>query len=352
MSCFIFRVIKLPNGLKALLISDPSPIDVTDSSAKNSNETSTAPDEDDEETDDGDDATSSDESDDENDGVTDADSSEKLAACALVIDVGSFSDPRDIQGLAHFLEHMIFMGSAKYPSENEFDQYIKKCGGSDNAYTNCEETQFYFEAGEPYLDGAMDRFASLFREPLMLKEAMQREREAVESEFTSKGTDDSVRREQLLASMGRPQHPSSTFTWGNMVTLRDRIVGGDDVLYERVHEFRRRHYSAHRMFVAVQARMPLDDLQALVARHWSDMPNNGLDADDFGAEARDPRSAFADEFSTQLCLMKPVANIQRLELTFCLPAMLDKYRSKPQHFLAFLIGNEATGSLCAYLRNK
>jgi nardilysin len=74
---------------------------------------------------------------------------------------------------------MIFMGSAKYPSENEYDKYIKQCGGSDNADTNYEETSFYFEVAEKYLDGALDRFANLFTEPLMQKDTMNREREAV-----------------------------------------------------------------------------------------------------------------------------------------------------------------------------
>lgn len=39
--------------------------------------------------------------------------------------VGSYSDPSEIQGLAHFVEHMVFMGSEKYPKENEFDSFIK-----------------------------------------------------------------------------------------------------------------------------------------------------------------------------------------------------------------------------------
>lgn len=50
---------------------------------------------------------------------------EKMAACALCIGVGSFSDPPDIPGLAHFLEHMVFMGSKKHPQENGFDEFIK-----------------------------------------------------------------------------------------------------------------------------------------------------------------------------------------------------------------------------------
>lgn len=39
--------------------------------------------------------------------------------------MGSYSDPTDIQGLAHFVEHMVFMGSEKYPKENEFDSLVK-----------------------------------------------------------------------------------------------------------------------------------------------------------------------------------------------------------------------------------
>lgn len=349
--------------MTALLISDPTPIPakIEDEDAKGSSECDEEEETGEEEHDDdeevGVDSGNEEDADDDADEGEEYDAGgggggekERLAACSLCIDVGSFSDPRDIQGLAHFLEHMIFMGSTKYPSENEFDQYIKKCGGSDNAHTNCEETQFYFEVGEDHLDGALDRFAALFREPLMLKEAMTREREAVESEFSSKMQNDGVRKEQLLAGFGRAEHPSSIFTWGNLKTLRDGVRGGDAELYDRVLEFRRRHYGTHRMYLAVQARMSLDVLQEMVVRHWSWAQDSFEPGDDLSAF--NEQNAFDDAFHEKILIVKPVANVTKLDMTFCLPSLLKEYETKPHHFVSYVLGYEGTGSLCAYLRKK
>lgn len=151
------------------------------------------------------------------------------------------------------------MGSEKYPSENEFDQFMQKSGGFDNADTDFDETSFYFDTREEFLDEALDRFSQFFKAPLMLKEAMTREREAVESEFASKKNGEDVRRGQLLSSIGQTAHPSSIFAWGNLETLKENI--DDEALYKKVHEFRKRHYSAHRMYVCLQSNKSLDDLQ-------------------------------------------------------------------------------------------
>lgn len=48
----------------------------------------------------------------------------------------SLSAAVSLQGLSHYLEHMLFMGSKKYPNENEYDQYLQQHGGSSNAYTD------------------------------------------------------------------------------------------------------------------------------------------------------------------------------------------------------------------------
>jgi len=57
------------------------------------------------------------------------------AAAAMVVGVGSLSDPQNMQGLSHYLEHMLFMGSEQFPDENDYDSFLSKNGGGSNAYT-------------------------------------------------------------------------------------------------------------------------------------------------------------------------------------------------------------------------
>ncbi|XP_053669119.1 nardilysin-like [Anopheles marshallii] len=274
---------------------------------------------------------------------------EKLAAAALCVGVGSFNDPRNIQGLAHFLEHMIFMGSKKYPRENEYDSYISKCGGFDNAVTDLEETTFYFEIDEAHLEGALDRFASLFTEPLMLRDSVCRERDAVESEFQTNKNRFSSAREQLVASLGRDDHPISLFSWGNLETLKKNIT--DDELYTELHNFQRRHYSAHRMHFAVQARMSLNELEALTVKYFSAIPANWIPADNLSTMFNET-NAFRKEYYRKLYVVKPISDVCQLDITWCLPPCVKDYHVKAIDYISYVMGFEGKNSLTSYLRKK
>ncbi|XP_052564795.1 nardilysin isoform X2 [Culex pipiens pallens] len=346
-----YRSIVLPNGFHALLISDPTERSRSPPPPPANNSTI------DESSDDGVSVTSATneltesegEEEEEHDGSeTDGEGGEKLAAAALCIGVGSFSDPKPVQGLAHFLEHMIFMGSKKYPTENEYDSYISKCGGFDNAVTDLEETTFYFEIDEEYLDGALDRFSNLFTEPLMLRDSICRERDAVESEFQTNINSFSSMREQLMGSLGQDDHPCSSFSWGNLRTLKENVT--EDELYDILHKFQKRHYSAHRMHFAVQARMSLDELEELTVRYFSNIPSNNLPADDFSTF--NERNAFRPDFYSKVFFVRPKSNICRLDVTWCLPPSVKDFKVKPVDYMAYLLGYEGKGSLTSYLRNR
>lgn len=83
--------------------------------------------------------------------------SSKNAAAAMCVGVGSMADPPDAPGLAHFLEHMLFMGSTKFPDENEYDKFLSQHGGSSNAYTDQEFTCYHFEIRNRCLRDSLER---------------------------------------------------------------------------------------------------------------------------------------------------------------------------------------------------
>lgn len=246
----VYRALSLSNGVRAMLISDPG---MGQPSAASLSSQATPS------------AQSSSSSLEQFHG--------KLAACAVSMGVGSFSEPQEFQGLAHFLEHMIFMGSQKYPEENAFDAFVTKSGGFSNAHTENEETCFYFEVEEQYLDKTMDMFMNLMKEPLMMPEAMARERSAVQSEFEQTFMVDEVRRDQILASLAGEGYPHATFSWGNLKSLKEQV--SDEDLHRALHEFRRKHYGCNRMTVCLQAKLSLDELEQLLVRHCSSIPASG-----------------------------------------------------------------------------
>ncbi|KAF7234463.1 hypothetical protein EG68_11785 [Paragonimus skrjabini miyazakii] len=99
---------------------------------------------------------------------------DKAAAC-MAVNVGSLSDPHQLPGLAHFCEHMLFLGTMKYPIENAYSKFVLEHGGRYNACTSTDETCFAFDINPNNLDKALDIFAQFFIAPLFTESATDRE---------------------------------------------------------------------------------------------------------------------------------------------------------------------------------
>ena len=84
------------------------------------------------------------------------------SCAALDVHVGCSLDPKPLYGTAHFLEHMLFMGTEKYPSENEYAEFITNNGGYNNAFTSLTDTNYHFEVSNEAFGEALDRFAQFF----------------------------------------------------------------------------------------------------------------------------------------------------------------------------------------------
>ena len=146
---------------------------------------------------------------------------EPIAYVSLAVNVGSFNDPLDRQGLAHFLEHMIFMGSKKYTEQDSYSNHISESGGFTNAYTQLEWTNYHFDVNYSGLQKALDMMANNFHKPLLLKEAMDREINSIDSEFQMVYSDDNTRMLQILMQTCHTEdHIFNRFMWGNLKSLK------------------------------------------------------------------------------------------------------------------------------------
>ncbi|XP_071772027.2 nardilysin [Centroberyx gerrardi] len=355
-----YRYIELDNGLRALLISDysgPAASEDEDSDGEDECEEGEEEEEEDDDSEGGSEEESEEdeegkdsdfEDDDENEGKKKKGNAEKQSAAALCVGVGSFSDPSDLPGLAHFLEHMVFMGSEKYPSENGFDAFLKKHGGSDNASTDCERTIFQFDVLRKCFKAALDRWAQFFICPLMIRDAIDREVEAVDSEYQLAKPSDSHRKEMLFGSLAKPGHPMGKFCWGNAQTLKQEPRKKKINVYKRLRAFWKRHYSAHYMTLAVQSKEKLDTLEEWVREIFSKVPNNTQPKPDF-SDMPDP---FDTAAFNKLYRVIPVRKVHALTITWALPPQEKHYRVKPLHYISWLIGHEGTGSILSMLRKK
>ncbi|WP_249199129.1 insulinase family protein [Photobacterium sp. GJ3] len=265
------------------------------------------------------------------------------SAAALSVGIGHFDDPMDRQGMAHFLEHMLFLGTEKFPHPGEFQSFVNQYGGSNNAWTGTENTTYFFEIVPPAFAAGLERFGQFFTAPLFNADSIDKERQAVDSEYKLKLKDDVRRLYQVHKETINPEHPFSKFSVGDIGTLEDRP--GKPVRDELI-AFYRQHYSASLMGLVLLGPQTLDELQTYAEQFFGDIPDSNQDKADIAVPL------VTDRENARFITVEPIKEVRKLTLSFSLPAMEHHYRSKPLSYLAHLLGNEGTGSLMSVLKSE
>lgn len=265
------------------------------------------------------------------------------AAASLDVYIGSYQNPQDRAGLVHFLEHMLFLGTEKYPEPGEYQSFISEHGGSHNAGTGLEDTNYFFDIDAAYLEPALDRFAQFFSAPKFDAKYVDRERNAVESEYRLKIKDDGRRSQDVLQEQVNPQHPLSKFTVGTLETLAD--FEGRPVRDELLAIYKK-YYSANIMKLVVLGNQSLDELQAMVEPRFTLVANQNVNV------AAPDAPLFEPERLPLKVSLQPLQDSRELSLSFPLPKMLPYWQKKPTSFIGSLIGHEGEGSLLEALKSR
>ncbi len=262
------------------------------------------------------------------------------SAAAVHVGVGTLSNPEERMGLAHFLEHMLFMGTEKYPGVDDYMKFIDENGGYRNAYTTEDHTGYFFEINHEAFEGALDRLAQFFISPLFTEEYTEREIQAVNSEHQKNLESDFWRKWQVQRSFYRSDHPAHTFGTGSLETLQD-------IERRELLAFYQAQYSADRMALASLGKAPLDSLEQWARRHFSPIVGKDLSPVVHEADYQVEKPTF------RLIAIEPIKDLRSLELEFALPLDVRvHYQSKPAVLLASLIGHEGKGSLLSLLKQE
>ncbi|KAH9385673.1 insulysin [Nematocida major] len=275
------------------------------------------------------------------------DKSADKAAVSMSVKVGSYSDPRAHPGLAHFLEHMLFMGTEEHPDENAYMEYIHIHNGSSNANTSDEITNYFYDIDASYLRESMHIFSGFFTSPLIREDAISRELQAVNSEHSANILLENWRKYHLLSLLSRPDYPSRKFGVGNSETLAS--ASREDLL-----EFWKYFYTPDRMCLAVHGSDSLDTLEQWVGELFGKIsPREGAYIWDCPAYVP-PLSGrtgldyltFDASFLGKLVLYRPAVNIpmckSTLSIFISLPEGITNFRKKTVAYFGELL--EGTGS--------
>ncbi|NQY64270.1 MAG: insulinase family protein [Alteromonadaceae bacterium] len=267
----------------------------------------------------------------------------KKSAAALAVNVGHFSDPKERQGMAHFLEHMLFLGTEKYPDGSEYQKFISQYGGSNNAWTATEHTCYFFDIHQNYFEEALDRFGQFFSAPLLSAEFVHKERQNIDAEFKLKLKDDIRRIYDVHKETINQAHPFSQFSVGNIDTLADHP---NTSMQSEIKAFFEKYYRADYMTLAIEGPQSLEQLSLLAQQKFSTIKP--------ATKALEPISdpLYLPEHQQKLIQIQPVKNDKQVIISFAMPCIDKYYRHKPESLLAYLLGHEGPGSILSFLKNK
>ena len=219
------------------------------------------------------------------------------SSASLQVGVGSCLDPKEFPGLAHFLEHMLFLGTEKYPNEDQYAKHCSDFGGYTNAFTDLGCTNYHFEVSNEGFDTALDMFAQFFISPLFTETSVDNEMNAVNNEHEKNIQNDAWRFLQLLCDESNPESALNRFSTGSLETLQKE--GCVDAL----KEFHKAWYSSNIMNLVVYSNKALDELEVQVKDLFTTIENKNVVVPSFA----DP-PLYPDENLGYLFKVKPIKN--------------------------------------------
>jgi predicted Zn-dependent peptidase len=186
------------------------------------------------------------------------------ATITVWIKTGSANEERGVNGISHFLEHMVFKGSPKYPSAKIVSETIDSLGAENNAGTSKEWTNFYIKTASINLEKAFDVLADVVLRPLLKDDEIDRERNVIYEEIAmyedTPMMDIGEKFESLI-------YQGSSLGWkiaGDKTTL-------PNINHDTFESYRSQKYHAENVVISVAGGVSQSEVTELARKYFSDL---------------------------------------------------------------------------------
>ena len=292
------------------------------------------------------------------------------SACCILNPCGSLYDPKEYQGLTHFLEHLLFLGSEKYPDPNHYRRFVGDNGGRCNAWTFRSFTKYHFELPTDKFIEGLDILTNQLSHPTLLIDSGRIEIWAVDSEHHVNINNNVNLYSSVSRELGDPESTFSKYPTGdihslnvlkdeykknagkqgltfNSQKLRDEAL--DENNFEKLMKETKKHFlstfSADHMIAVIESGFSSRKIKKIAERYLGKMPVRKTKLIDFSKDPG-PLKNYGKLVNFRPCTAWDFVSFQHY-----LPPV-STLKTKPLLFLEYIIGQKRRGSLYDSLKRQ
>jgi len=193
------------------------------------------------------------------------------ATVTVWVKTGSRLEEKRVNGISHFLEHMVFKGSKKRPTAKDISEAVDSFGGEFNAGTSKEWTNFYIKATAKHLEDAFDILSDMVLNPLLREEEIEREKGVIVEEINMYEDTPVMKIGDIFEELAYSGNSLGWDVAGKPKTVR--AIKRDDFL-----RYRKKHYYAENMVVTVAGGIKEQETVNLAQKYFGGLKSGSTSA--------------------------------------------------------------------------
>ena len=184
----------------------------------------------------------------------------------VLVKVGSKYEKREINGISHFLEHMLFKGTKNRPNPKEVAETLEKIGGMFNAFTGEEYTGYYAKVASNYLETAIDWVSDIFLNSLIPLKEVKKEKGVIIEEINMYNDNPMADVYNLWKEVLYGNQPAGWKISGRKSSVKN-------IKRKHLIDFLKKNYTSENTLICIAGNFKTEDCQKLIKKYFEKIKN-------------------------------------------------------------------------------